>query len=726
MASIVSIDRRDFIKTGVMVGGGLVLGTHLLSRRAWAAAAPGRASVPPDPNAWIRIGPDDGVTVVVHHSEMGQGVYTSIPMLVAEELEVEWSKVRFEAAPVAAVYNHPWWGAQGTGGSTSIPSSWEPLRKVGATARTMLIAAAAAEWGVPARECAAENGRVVHRSSGRTERYGALAGKAARLPVPTEVALKDPKQFKIIGKPMPRLDTPEKVQGTGRFGIDVALPGMLTAVIQRAPSFGGKVKSFDAQKARGVPGVRAVAEVPSGVAVIADGYHAASAGRDALRIEWQAGPEPDLSSDALRKRYASLAQQPGSVARKDGDPAAALAGSAKTLTVEYEVPFLAHATMEPLNCVVDLRADRCEIWTGTQMQTGDRAVAAAVAGLPPEKVQLHTTLLGGGFGRRANPASDFVAEAVHVAKVAKAPVKLVWSREDDTRGGYYRPYWFDRISGAVDGAGKPVAWLQRIVGQSIMAGTAFEAMGVKDGIDQTSVEGAADLPYAIPNVQVELHSPRLPVPVLWWRSVGHSHTAFVVESFLDELAAAAGKDPYGFRRALLTHDPRRLAVLDLAARRADWGGPAPTGRHRGIAVHKSFGSYVAQVAEISVDGKGRVRVHRVVCAVDCGTVVNPDTVAAQMEGAIIFGLSAALYGEITFQNGQVREANFDDYPVARLSDSPEIEVHIVPSEAPPSGVGEPGLPPIAPAVANAVFAATGTRVRRLPLTPARVRPGSSG
>ncbi|MDF1555752.1 MAG: molybdopterin-dependent oxidoreductase, partial [Deferrisomatales bacterium] len=531
MASIVRIDRRDFIKTGVMVGGGLVLGTQLLSKRAWAADGPGRAAAPPDPNAWLRIGPDDGVTVVVHHSEMGQGVYTSIPMLVAEELEVEWSKVRFEAAPVAAVYNHPWWGAQGTGGSTSIPSSWEPLRKVGATARTMLIAAAAAEWGVPAQECAAENGRVVHRSSGRTARYGALADKAARLPVPTEVALKDPKQFKIIGKAMPRLDTPEKVQGTGTFGIDVALPGLLTAVIERAPWFGGKVKSFDARKARGVPGVKAVAEVPSGLAVIADGYHAASAGRDALQIEWQAGPEPDLSSDALRTRYAELARQPGSVARKDGDPAAALAGGAKTLTAEYEVPFLAHAPMEPLNCVVDLRGDRCEIWTGTQMQTGDRAAAAAVAGLPPEKVQLHTTLLGGGFGRRANPASDFVVEAVHVAKVAKAPVKLVWSREDDTRGGYYRPYWFDRISGAVDGEGKPVAWLQRIVGQSIMAGTAFEAMGVKDGIDQTSVEGAADLPYAIPNVQVELHSPRLPVPVLWWRSVGHSHTAFVVESF---------------------------------------------------------------------------------------------------------------------------------------------------------------------------------------------------
>jgi len=720
MAAIVKCDRRDFLKAGAVLGSGLVLGVYLPAGRARAAEGAAK-DAPPDPNAWIRIGTDDLVTVVVHHSEMGQGVYTSIPMLVAEELEVEWSRVRFEAAPVAAVYNHPWWGAQGTGGSTSIPSSWEPLRRVGATARAMLVAAAAAEWGVPVSECAAERGRVLHRASGRAARYGALAEKASRLPVPAEVALKDPKDFQLIGKPLPRLDTPQKVQGTAEFGIDVTWPGMLTAVVARPPTFGGRVVRVDAEKARAVPGVKLVAEVPSGVAVVADGFHAAVEGRAALQVEWAPGPEPELSSEALRQRYAALARQPGSVARKDGDPAAALDQGAKTLTAEYQVPFLAHAPMEPLNCAVDLRSDRCEIWTGTQMQTADRNAAAAAAGLPPETVRLHTLLLGGGFGRRANPASDFVTEAVHVAKAAQAPVKVVWTREDDTRGGYYRPFWYDRISGAVDAQGRPTAWLHRIVGQSIMAGTAFEAMGVKDGIDQTSVEGASDLPYAVPNVQVELHSPRLPVPVLWWRSVGHSHTAFVVESFVDELAAAAGKDPYAFRRGLLAKHPRHLGVLDLAAERAGWGKPAPAGRHRGIAVHKSFGSYVAQVAEVSLDDRGKIRVHRVVCAIDCGSVVNPDTVAAQMEGGIIFGLSAALYGEITLEKGRVRQANFDDYPMVRLSDSPEIEVHIVPSGEPPSGVGEPGVPPLAPAVANAVFAATGKRLRRLPLTPERVR-----
>jgi isoquinoline 1-oxidoreductase beta subunit len=498
---------------------------------------------------------------------------------------------------------------------------------------------------------------------------------------------------------------------------------MLTAVVERAPRFGARVKSFDAASALKVPGVKQVAQVPTGVAVIASGYPAASAGRDALRVAWEGAPEPDLSSDGLRKRYTELARAPGAVARKDGDAVHALAQGAKTLTAEYEVPFLAHAAMEPLNCVVDLRGDRCEIWTGTQMQTLDRNAAAAVTGLPPEKVELHTLLLGGGFGRRANPASDFVTEAVHVAKAAKAPVKVVWSREDDTRGGYYRPYWYDRISGSLDGKGKPVAWLHRIVGQSIMEGTPFESCGIKDGVDQASVEGAADLPYAIPNVQVELHSPRLPVPVLWWRSVGHSHTAFVVESFLDELAAGAGQDPYRFRRGLLAGHPRRLAVLDLVAQRAGWGTPAPEGRHRGIAVHKSFGSYVAQVAEVSVDDRGRVRVHRVVCAIDCGSVVNPNTVAAQMEGGIVFGLSAALYDKITFDKGRVRESNFDDYPMVRLSDSPEVEVHIVPSDAPPSGVGEPGVPPIAPAVANAVFAATGKRIRRLPMTSEPIQGG---
>jgi isoquinoline 1-oxidoreductase beta subunit len=718
MNPVVKLDRRDFLKAGVAVGGGLVLG--------FRAPLPGRAEgakegpTPYDPGPWVRIAPDESVTIVVNKSEMGQGVYTSLAMLIAEELEVEWSKIRVESAPVAAVYNHTQWGVQGTGGSTSIHSSWEQMRKIGATARTMLIAAAALEWDVVIWSCRAEKGAVIHPASGKRLSYGSLAEKAAKLPVPREVSLKAPQDFTVIGTSKPRLDTPEKVQGTAMFGIDVQVPEMLIALVERPPVFGGKVKSFDASKAAAVPGVKEVVQTPRGVAVVAEGFWSATQGRDALEVVWDEGPGAELSTEDLRKQYTGLAKQPGAVARLDGDSASVLGGAAKQVTAEYEVPFLAHATMEPLNCVVDLRDDRCEIWTGTQLQTMDRYAAAGVSGLKPEQIQIHTLFLGGGFGRRANPHSDFVAEAVGVAKAMqmRAPVKVVWTREDDMRGGYYRPFWYDRMAAGLDQTGNPVAWSHRIVGQSIMTGTAFEKYTVKEGVDASSVEGAADLPYAIPNVRVDLHSPQLSVPVQWWRSVGHSHTAFVVEAFLDELAAAAGKDPYEFRRGLLADHPRHRGVLELAAQQAQWGSPLPEGRGRGIALHKSFGSWVAEVAEVSVDDRGRVKVHRVVCAVDCGRVVNPDIVEAQMESGIVYGLSAALYGAITFANGRVQEGNFDDYPLVGIDDSPEIEVHIVSSTEPPSGVGEPGTPPIAPAVANAVFAATGKRVRRLPIRSA--------
>ena len=516
---------------------------------------------------------------------------------------------------------------------------------------------------------------------------------------------------------MHRLDTPEKVNGAAKFGIDVMLPGMLTAVIARPPVFGAAVKSVKDEKTRAVPGVKIVAQVPSGVAVIARDFWTAVKGRALLDIAWDEGPLATLSTPGLRQQYADLAATPGLTAKKEGDVDSAMEKAAQRISAEYEVPYLAHATMEPMNCTVDLKKDSCDIWTGTQMQTGDRKAAADAAGLKPEQVRIHTMYLGGGFGRRANPANDFVKEAVHVAMAAKAPVKVIWTREDDTRGGYYRPMWYDRIAAGLDEQGNPAAWKHTVVGQSILIGTPFERMLVKDGIDGTSIEGAADLPYAVPNILVDLHSPKTGIPVLWWRSVGHSHTGFVVESFLDDLAHAAGRDPYEYRKRLLDGHPRHLGVLNRVAEKAGWGSPLPSGRGRGIAVHESFGSYIAQVAEVSISPKGDIRVHKVVCAVDCGKYVNPEIIRAQMESGIVFGLSAALHGAITFKDGRVQQSNFDDYPILRLIEMPEVEVHIVESTEKSGGIGEPGVPPIAPAVANAVFALTGKRIRKLPMTP---------
>ncbi len=665
-------------------------------------------------NAFIRIAADETVTIVANHSEMGQGVYTSLPMLVAEELECDWKKIVVKAAPVDPAYNHPEWGIQGTGGSTSVPSEWERSRRVGASAREMLIAAAADVWNVDKTSCRAEEGKVIH-SSGKSLTYGQLAARAANMPQPKEVPLKDSSEFKVIGKPVKRLDTPEKTNGTGVFGIDINIPDMLTAVVARAPVFEGEVASFNADKARAVPGVKDVVQVPTGVAVVATGFWPATVGRDALEIVWDEGPNAQLSTESMREQYAKMAQTPGTVAKKEGDTSQALSKAAKKISAEYEVPYLAHAPMEPLNCVVDLRDNSCEIWTGTQFQTVDRSAAAQVAGLKPEQVKVHTTLLGGGFGRRANPKSDFVVQAVHVAKAAKEAVKVIWTREDDMKGGWYRPMWYDRISAGLDANGAPVAWHHTIVGQSIIVGTPFEGAMLQDGIDVTSVEGAYDMPYEIPNMLVDLHSPKIGVPVQWWRSVGHSHTAFVVESFMDELAHTAGKDPYDFRRTLLANHPRNRAVLNLAAEEADWGSALPEDRGRGIALHKSFGSFVACVAESSVGRNGAVRVHRVVAVVDCGKVVNPDIVKAQIEGGIVFGLTAALHDAITLKDGRIQQSNFDDYPMLSLDQMPEVDVHIVTSQEPPTGVGEPGVPPIAPAVGNAIFALTGKRIRRLPI-----------
>jgi isoquinoline 1-oxidoreductase subunit beta len=667
-------------------------------------------------NAFVRIGADDSVTVIVNKSEMGQGVYTSLAMLIAEELPCDWRKIRVEAAPVAAVYNHTQWGPlQGTGGSSSVVSEWERFRKAGAAAREMLLEAAASTWGIDKALCRAENGRVVHENDkGKALTFGQLAAQAATLPVPWDVPLKDPADFRIIGKPTQCLDSPGKINGTAIFGIDARVPEMLTAVIARCPVFGGKVTSFNADKTKAVPGVRDVFAVPSGVAVIAESFWPAKKGRELLDIVWDEGPGANISTSDMRGNYKALAGTPGMAARREGDAAAAIGSADRQISAEYEVPYLAHAMMEPLNCLVDFRAGHCEIWTGTQSQTVDRNAAADVLGLKPQDVNIHTTFLGGGFGRRANPVSDFVVEAAHVAKSVQKPVMVVWTREDDIRGGYYRPMWYDRLTAALDREGNPVAWQHTIVGQSILRGSVFSGM-IANGIDETSAEGARDLPYKIPNILVDLHSPQSVVTVQWWRSVGHSHTAFVVESFIDELAHAARKDPFEFRRGLLAAHPRHKAVLELAAEKAGWGKPAPGGRARGIAVHQSFGTYVAQVAEVSVAADGKIRVHRVVCAVDCGRVVNPETVRAQMEGGIVFGLTAALHGAITLKDGRIEQSNFHNYPLLRIAEMPAVDVHMVPSSKPLSGVGEPGVPPIAPAVANAVFAATGKHIRALPI-----------
>jgi isoquinoline 1-oxidoreductase subunit beta len=667
-------------------------------------------------NPFMRIGSDEVVTVIVNHSEMGQGVYTSLPMLVAEELGCDWKKIRVEAAPVDQAYNHADWAImQGTGGSTSVSSEWERLRRLSASAREMLVAAAAHSWKEEKASCRVENGTVMH-PSGKKLTYGEIAAKAETFSAPKDVQLKAPSKFKVVGKPMKRLDTPEKTRGAAVFGIDVTIPGMLIAVMARPPVFGAKVVSFEADKAKAVPGVKHVVQVPSGVAVAAIGFWPAKQGRDALEIVWDEGPNAKISTEGMREQYTNLAKTPGTVVRKEGKGKEALEKATRTISAEYEVPYLAHATMEPLNCVVDLRAESCEIWTGTQFQSEDRRVAAQVAGLKPEQVKIHTTFLGGGFGRRANPQSDFVAEAVEVAKALKERVKVIWTRENDMKGGWYRPMWCDRLAGGLDADGNIAAWHHTIVGQSIMVGSPFEGAMMVDGIDVTSVEGAREIPYEIPNVLVDLHSPQIGVPVQWWRSVGHSHTGFVVESFFDEMAHAAGKDPYELRRKLLSSHPRRKGVLELAAQKAGWGDPLPEGQARGIAVHASFGSFVAQVAEVSVSARGELRVHRVVCAVDCGRVVNPNTVEAQMEGGIVYGLTAVLHGAITLKNGRVEQSNFHDYPMLSINEMPKVEVFIMPSEEKPSGVGEPGVPPVAAAVTNAIFAATGKRIRRLPIS----------
>lgn len=705
------VSRRDFLKAGAAAGAGLTIAFALPS------CAPGPDKVvttPLKPNAWVRVSSDGSVTLVVDRSEMGQGVYTALPMLLAEELDVPWSAVRVEQAGAGKEYYNSIFPSQVTGGSTSVASAWMPLREAGAKARAMLVSAAAAAWTVDAGECNTENGVVIHGASRRRLTYGELAERAAALPVPDKVTLKDPKDFKLIGTPAQRLDTPSKVRGTATFGMDVQVPNMLVAVVARSPVFGGTAKSWDEAAAKQVPGVKQVVRLTTGPAVLAEGYWPARKGVDALKVVWDEGKAAGWSTEVMRADMVRQAERKGHVAKTAGTGALVRGGT--QVSAAYEAPYLAHACMEPMNATAFVEADKCTVWVPTQYQCGPalgggvQEVAAKIAGLDPSKVTVHTTFLGGGFGRRV--MHDFVVEAVEASKAAGVPVKVVWTREDDIQHDWYRPPTYVKLAGSLSADGKPNGFTARVVCPSILA-SAFGAPAT--AFDDAATEAIANLPYAIPNILVDCVQPQWPVPLGFWRSVGSSQNGFVVESFMDELAEAAGKDPVEFRRALLTDKPRHLAVLELAAKQAGWGTPLPDGRARGIAVVESFSSYVAEVAEVSLNPDRTVRVHRVVAAVDCGTVVNPDIVRAQVESSVVYGLTAALHGQITIDKGRVVQSNFHNYPLLRMREMPIVEVHLVPSTEKPTGIGEPGTPPIAPAVCNALYALTKQRVRRLPI-----------
>ncbi len=721
------LSRRRFLEV-TAAGAALTIGVSLTGCGSGSSPSEDpEAAFTPD--VWIRIMPDGEVVVVVDRAEMGQGVSTALPMLVAEELDADWSRVRYQFAPAHPAYYNQLIGAQITGGSTSVMNAWVPLREGAAKARAMLVAAAAAEWGVAPGDCRTERSAVIHDPSGRSLDYGAIAAAAGLLPVPDRVALKGSGEFRLIGQPVPRLDLERQVTGQIRYGIDVREPeGALVAVLARCPVFGGTVRDFDPAPALAVPGVKQVIQVDHGVAVLAENTWQAMAGRSALQVRWNEGPLARTSSEDIERQLRTLGDGPGREAHREGSGEDGLTVAAQVISAEYDLPFLAHACMEPMNCTALVTDQEVVVWVPTQNQAapalfggGSRGVAAKVAGVSQERVTVHTTNLGGGFGRRSE--TDFVAEAVGIAKAAGVPVRLVWSREDDTRHDFYRPISHHRLRGGLSAAGELSTWTHHIVAPSITArfipGFVPDwitrlAGPLKGGVDESAVEGARDLPYRIPNSEIRYTMADLGVPVGFWRSVGHSYTAFVVESFIDELAAAAGKDPVAFRLGMLAGSPRHRAVLEVVATRAGWATQLPPGQGRGVAVHHSFGSYAAQVAEVEVVG-GHVRVRRVVCAFDCGVVVNPDTVEAQIQSAIVYGLTAALKASVTLRNGRIVESNFHDYPLLRIDEMPVVDVVLVPSGDNPGGVGEPALPPIAPAVANAVFAATGYRSRRLPI-----------
>jgi len=706
------VGRRNFLKASAAFGGGLILSVALPSVLGSASAQAG-ASSRFAPNAFIGIDRQGVVTLVMPMVEMGQGTYTSLAMLLAEELEVGLDQVKLEHAPPNdALYANALLHIQTTGLSASIRAFWTPLRQAGAVARTLLIAAAANQWRVDPAICRARHGAV--SAGSRSLSYGQLVDEAAALPVPVlgSIALKDPKDFILIGTPAKRLDAPDKVNGRAKFGIDTKQPGMKVAAIAISPVFGGNPKSLDEAAARAVKGVRQVVRIDEAVAVVADHMGAARKGLAAAAIQWDDGPNANLSSADIVRQLEEASKQPGVVARNEGDAEKALAGAAQRLDATYQLPFLAHAAMEPMNCTVHVRKDGCDIWVGTQAPTLTQAVVAQLTGLPNEAVKIHNHLLGGGFGRRLEP--DGTVLAVKIAQQVDGPVKVVWSREEDIQHDMYRPYYYDRLSAGLDAQGKPVAWTHRVSGSSVLARYAPPLF--KNGLDPDAVEGAAEPPYAFPNIHVDYVrvEPR-GIPTAFWRGVGPTHNVFVVESFMDELAHAAKQDPVAYRKTLIGHNPRALAVLTLAAEKAGWGGPLPSRRGRGVSVQFAFGSYLAQVAEVAVAANGSLKIHRIVCAVDCGMVINPDTIEAQDQGGTLFGLTAALYGAITLKDGRVEQGNFDTYRPLRIDEAPVVETHLVRSSEAPGGIGETATAAVGPAVANAIFAATAKRIRTLPI-----------
>ena len=714
MSTITTSNRRQFLKSGALLGGGLIISFMVPAapKKLLGAGLPDPAATF-SPNAFLRIAPDGTINVILAHVEMGQGIWTTLTMLIAEELDADWKQIKVEHAPPAQAYAHTSFGIQITGGSSTTYSEFDRYRQAGATARQLLLQAGAKKFGLNASDCTTKNGMVI--AGNKKASYGELAAMAATMPVPANVALRPASDWKYIGKGVKRLDGPAKVNGTAKFGMDMQFAGLLTAVVAHSPVYGGKVKSFDATAAKAMPGVKDVVEIPGGIAVIADHFWAAKNGRAALKIEWDNVGNEAFNSATQLENYKVLAATKGLPALEKGNVETGLGQAVKVIEAEYSFPYLAHAPMEPMNCTVKLTKDKCRIWTGTQLPGIDQGAAARVLGFKPEQVSIETVFLGGGFGRRATPTSDFIVEAVHIAKASGKFIKMVWTREDDMTGGYYRAAFLHRLKIGVDASGYPLAWQHTIVGQSIFAGTFLEAM-VQKGVDSSSVEGVNDSPYLdeVKDAYVGLHSPKLPPTVLWFRSVGHTHTGYVMETIIDDLATQAGKDPVEYRRELLKKHPRHLAALNLAAEKAGWGKALPAGHFQGIAVHESFLSYVAEVAEISIADNGHVKVHKVTCAIDCGLAVNPDGVKAQMESGIIFALTMALYGEISFDKGKVQQTNFHTYNIVRMNESPVIDVHIVNSTEKMGGAGECGVPPAAPAIANAIFAATGKRMRQPP------------
>jgi isoquinoline 1-oxidoreductase beta subunit len=711
-----NLSRRRFLQTTVTAGASLALGLHLPQRHA-SAAMTAEGAGPFEPNAFVRITQDDLVTVMIKHIEFGQGPLTGLATLVAEELDADWGQMRAVLAPAdATLYAHTYAPVQFTGGSTAMASAYTQMRKAGAAARAMLLGAAAEEWGVPAASLRIEAGVVKEPRSGRTKRFGELVAAASKQTPPSEVTLKSPADFKLIGTRIPKLDTQAKTTGQAVYTIDVKRPGMLTTLVAHPPRFGARVRSVNDEKARAVAGVEAVEVIPEGVAVYGNGYWSAKQGRDLLEIEWDDGAAETRDSARVIIDYQALARKPGLPASAHGDAADALGNAETVIESEFIFPFLAHAPMEPLDCVIEKKKAGYEIWMGSQGASRDRAAFAEELNVGLEDVKLNIQFAGGSFGRRSQHKSQFAREAAHAISAidGRAPIKLIWSREDDIQGGFYRPIYVHRLKGGLDAKGEIVAWQQVVVGQSVQKGGSLESLFVKNGVDLTSVEGVSNLSYAVPNLDVSLHSPELGVPVLWWRSVGHTHTAYTSETFIDELLSAGKRDAVAGRLALLGKHPRHRAVLSAVAEMANWGGKVPEGRARGVAVHESFGSYVAQIAEVSRSPEGSPKVERVWCAIDCGIAINPDIVKAQMEGGIGFGLGAALLDEISLKSGRVVQSNFHDYRPIRIDDMPDVEVRVLASGEAPSGVGEPGVPPIAPAVANAWAALTGDRLRRLP------------